>query len=346
MTEKTSRIPYISLLQAVGIILVILGHATRIFYFPGGWYYHVPNVQSDFFNALTRIIYTFHMPLFIFLSGYLCENALTKNSSIKDFIRKRLKRLFIPFWGWGLLYSVPIWIYLQFPNANYRTFVTGQVMGHLWFLPLLLEVTLIYLILRLIPKKFNLIIFVGLIALQFLNYKRAGCFAIFRIPEFLTYFYLGAKFFDFEKNKIFFNKKIIYILTIILLSSFIYVEYLLYQNCFKGSLRIILAGLLGVISLVLLCKIIIENCSNIANNKFVQFLSQNLLNIFLIHEPLLEIILKYINWGSQYTPVITTLILFFGTLILTSIFVIIINSIWLFIKNKKKDFYAEYYTNN
>ena len=50
------RNPYISFLQAFGILLVAVGHA-----FP-----------TDGHDAgLYRWIYSFHMPLWIFLSGYL-----------------------------------------------------------------------------------------------------------------------------------------------------------------------------------------------------------------------------------------------------------------------------------
>lgn len=335
MRKTDDRVSFITLLQAVGIILVIVGHATRIFYYPGGWYYHLPDVQSDLFNTLTRVIYTFHMPLFVFLSGYLCERTLSKNSSIKKFIIKRFKRLFIPYWVWGLLYSVPIWIYLKFPDANYKTFAIGKVMGHLWFLPLLLEVTLIYLILRLLSRKFNFIILIGLISLQFLNFERYDCFAIFRIPEFLTYYFIGAKFFEIENIKIFSNRTLINLTTLITTCGFIIIEYLLYNSAFKGMLRLILAGILGVISLVLLSKILVKKYPFIVNNKITKFLSFNMFTIFLIHEPLLEIILKIINWGNLCSPIVTVFILFTGTVLSTSLLAIIINYINLTIKSKK-----------
>lgn len=336
MDKNNKRISYITLLQFIGIVLVILGHATRIFYLPGGWYYHQPDISSNLFNALTRIIYTFHMPLFVFLSGYLCERTLSKNASVTNFIQRRFQRLLIPFFACGLLYCVPIWIYLQFPDANYKTFLIGQVMGHLWFLPLLFEITLLYLLLRKIPNRFSFIILFGLISLQFLHFERYDWYAIFRIPEFLSYYYMGAKFYKIEDYKIFSNKVLITATMVITTLTFIFVEYLLYCNNFNGSLRLVLSGIFGVISLVLISKIIVEKYPILANNPKTQFLSLNLLTIFLIHEPILEIILKFIKWGSFYTPVITVLILFVGTIVITLLLVMFVNHITFVIQSIKK----------
>lgn len=336
MDKSTERIPYITLLQAFAIILVVLGHATRIYFYPGGWYYHAPNIHSEIFNVITRIIYTFHMPLFIFISGYLCEKSLLNESKMFDYIKRRFKRLIIPFWIWGLFYSVPIWMFLQFPNCNYKTFINGQIMGHLWFLPLLFEITLIYLFLRLLPKRFNLIIFAGLVALQFLHFGRHDSFSIYRIPEFLAYYYMGAKFFEIEKNKIFSNQAFLNLLTIVTLVLFVLVEYLLYENSFRGILRYILAGISGVMTFVLLSKAFVQWFKKISDNKVIQFLSLNLLSIYLIHEPVLEIVLKYLDWGNAYSPEIITAILFCGTLILTFVMIILLKQGRLLVKNIKK----------
>lgn len=47
----------ISFLQSFGIILVVLGHTN--------------NTGTSFY--LRDLIYTFHMPLFVFISGYLLK---------------------------------------------------------------------------------------------------------------------------------------------------------------------------------------------------------------------------------------------------------------------------------
>ena len=81
----------VSFLQAFGIILVVIGHA----------YY------GDTKDSWTYVwIYSFHMPLFMFISGYLLQYGVEKKSIALSsvplygsggFIWKKVKRLLIPY---------------------------------------------------------------------------------------------------------------------------------------------------------------------------------------------------------------------------------------------------------
>lgn len=68
--EETKRIPYFDHLKGILILLVVLGHFLLE-------YQSVP-----IFGMLAKIIYIFHMPAFLFVSGYLSksENARNKRS--------------------------------------------------------------------------------------------------------------------------------------------------------------------------------------------------------------------------------------------------------------------------
>ena len=60
------RIHYLDSLKAILILLVVLGHAVQF------------NDTEHYANSiLFRFIYSFHMPLFFFISGYLaCRGVL------------------------------------------------------------------------------------------------------------------------------------------------------------------------------------------------------------------------------------------------------------------------------
>ena len=64
MSKEEKRISYIAQAQLIGCLLVVLGHSI-----PLNW--NVPNLiyNTDVF------IYTFHMPLFFFISGFLFEKT-------------------------------------------------------------------------------------------------------------------------------------------------------------------------------------------------------------------------------------------------------------------------------
>lgn len=75
----------ISFLQTFGIILVVLGHTGS---------------NSETIPYLSKWIYSFHMPLFIFISGYLLK--FTTEGRIGDiqlntFVIKKFKRLYFEY---------------------------------------------------------------------------------------------------------------------------------------------------------------------------------------------------------------------------------------------------------
>lgn len=95
------RNPYISFLQAFGILAVVVGHA-----FP-----------TDGHHALLyRWIYSFHMPLWIFLSGYLLRytapDPLSGSCPLAGirfgrFVAKKTRRLLLPYFVLSSLVFLP-----------------------------------------------------------------------------------------------------------------------------------------------------------------------------------------------------------------------------------------------
>ncbi len=86
----------VSFLQAWGIILVVLGHS----------FYYSDN------NPIHTWIYSFHMPLFMFISGFLLRYGVerkninlseTKMLGLDGFVWNKVKRLLIP---WVVISSI------------------------------------------------------------------------------------------------------------------------------------------------------------------------------------------------------------------------------------------------
>lgn len=80
------RNTYIDKIRGFAIILVVLGHAIQYTY-------------ADFdSNYLFTLIYSFHMPLFMFISGYV---TYKENRELdKEWMRRRYESLLIPFLVW------------------------------------------------------------------------------------------------------------------------------------------------------------------------------------------------------------------------------------------------------
>ena len=80
MTRK-ARLSYLELIKGLIIILVIIGHAIQ---------FSLPDYELNFAFSF---IYSFYMPLFFFVSGFLANRGKF-NSNV---IPKRVYQLLIPF---------------------------------------------------------------------------------------------------------------------------------------------------------------------------------------------------------------------------------------------------------
>lgn len=81
---------YLDALKGIGIILMIIGHVM---------------------SPIRNIIFSFHMPLFFFISGYLY-----KDRTAKDFIIRNTKKVLLPY----IITCLFIWILLILKENNWR----------------------------------------------------------------------------------------------------------------------------------------------------------------------------------------------------------------------------------
>lgn len=79
----TNRIISLDIAKAICIILVVVGH-------------YIPDNSPQWYRLIHDMIYTFHMPLFMFASGYVYI-ATKKDIGYGSFLIKKIKRLMIPY---------------------------------------------------------------------------------------------------------------------------------------------------------------------------------------------------------------------------------------------------------
>lgn len=140
--DKDTKITYINIAKALGIILVVIGHSI---------------------SPVNRLIYLFHMPLFFFISGYLYRDSYSLEPI--ELGIKRLKSLYFPYIKYQLFFLVlhNIFFELNIYNKeinkikpysmkellihihNILTFHGSELMGAaLWFLPALFMVNVLF----------------------------------------------------------------------------------------------------------------------------------------------------------------------------------------------------------
>ena len=99
MQNTANRITYIDTLKGLAIILVILGHIANGYMWDEG-------VSQAYFYVY-NIIYTFHMPLFILLSGFTFHTAYCRESFVQmSRIGKQILSLTILYVFWSLVLGV------------------------------------------------------------------------------------------------------------------------------------------------------------------------------------------------------------------------------------------------
>jgi len=79
---------YITLSKALGIILVVVGHFTSTVYMPA------------YYVEMKELIFSFHMPLFMVLSGFLFQMSLCRRPGkifLIPFLKKKFLRLMVPY---------------------------------------------------------------------------------------------------------------------------------------------------------------------------------------------------------------------------------------------------------
>lgn len=112
------RIAYIDALKGLAIILVVWGHIAE----------KSMGIENMPFNWMYG---SFHMPLFIFLSGLFAYKGMDKTSwkYIWHFLQKKAVRILLPFIVVGGFYSILV-------EHSFTAVLTGEFGGY-WFLPAL-----------------------------------------------------------------------------------------------------------------------------------------------------------------------------------------------------------------
>lgn len=84
MGNVKNRVVAIDVIKGLAIILVVIGH-------------YIPADAPNWYIEMRNIIYVFHMPLFLFASGYVYQAFRNSDISIMKFYKKKVERLMIPY---------------------------------------------------------------------------------------------------------------------------------------------------------------------------------------------------------------------------------------------------------
>ncbi len=134
------RYPQVDLARGIGIVLVVLGHALR-----------QDGALPALMENMISVIYSFHMPLFFFLSGFVSVRVLSLRGprQVSGWLKGRAGRLLIPYFFVSICY-LPLKAFLsryaQKPFAlrdAWRILIGESPDTMLWYLYVLFALCLI-----------------------------------------------------------------------------------------------------------------------------------------------------------------------------------------------------------
>lgn len=301
--SRKIRVEYIDIAKAIGIFCVLIGHT----------------LASD--TLFKTVLYSFHMPLFFFLSGMVIKKKAEKPNWKKRILSKA-EQLLVPFLLWGCIYSP-----FSFKNlalimyGSREALIKAESLTSLWFLPVLfIASVLTEIIVFYSCDKPHSEWRIGIIAVIFCvgvfpHMKSYGDpwgidIALVATAFMLLGFLCRRLMDEFVRNILI--QAVVFGLSVALLALSVLLNnpsegYVLMANGVYGNMLLFIMGSLAGITMVIL---IAKWLSNIKFGKQkILLIGENTLGIFLVHKPFVEFGRRCISLvGMDYShPIIAVL---------------------------------------
>lgn len=307
------RKDYIDYVKAIGIILVVLGHAV-----------------SDN-TAIKSWIYSFHMPLFFFATGL----SLRKVHVDVGYVTKKLKGLLVPYCIWGPIFSG--FSFLNLTNICYgshQSLLIANSLTSLWFLPtmflavLISQVTICKISRPVLLMLFASVIFI--LSLDIPQYSKgypwgldvAIMMAPFIIAGYLFETIMSSKSkWDFKLFWGFILFGLLVTITRLIIAKDTNGYVLVAERRIGNPVLFVIGAIGGCLFVYGLSRIIREY---FRENVLISFVGRNTLSIFVIHKVFINIFDKIFSIiNAPY--VLELVITYLGTLVASCISALVIN---------------------
>jgi fucose 4-O-acetylase-like acetyltransferase len=271
MIDKSRKLS-IDALRGIGIIFMVLGHCT------------IGNSP-----LLTNFIFSFHMPLFFLVSGYLY-----KNKPFSIILQSNYKRVIMPYLITAMVIGIFFlckdgilglldWLLsIILANGSGTVFhLKERHVGPLWFLvAYFIAQIFLYLIIKIKGKEYQFISLVLLFVLSFIIKNKIGLLPLDILPAIIgcIFLYIGYNYIDLT---IFYKKKIYLYFGLIIWISCMYIGGLsMASHVYKLNFLQIIGACYGTFFIYLLIKKVKPfNWFY----KFLIFCGQNSLLILCLH---------------------------------------------------------------
>lgn len=184
MSQLVGRQATFDIMKGIAILLVVIGHSIPDQASPQG-------ISSPSLQILHSIIYSFHMPVFFWVSGYFSKYLGETPSKA---IWQRFKRLLVPYIAVGIAYfpfKVLLSQYASKPisfSAIYGLPIGNNPNGELWFLYALFFISVL---IGLLVKRVTVIALLVSLVIYIVSNVFTGHGILNSILSFQFYFMIG-----------------------------------------------------------------------------------------------------------------------------------------------------------
>lgn len=245
---STKREMWVDYTKLFACILVVVGHLLQGLNQAGVVW------NNTLYAYINELIYNFHMPLFMCLSGYLYGKYTKINSKedYKHFICKKLVNLGIPY---ITFYSLTVFISMIFSSSVNNHKGISDILNMFikpispyWFIYVLLAIFIIVPVIEKIFKKKYILILLSFLIFHIVNILLGGfnIYIISKLAEYLVYFYIGINIVQISEK----CKCNSVLLLIIFFSLDMLVAYLNINNILNTTLISISKTIIALISLL------------------------------------------------------------------------------------------------
>lgn len=282
---------FLDFAKAFAVILVVIGHCIQ---FGAGTNYLKEELFFD--NIIFKYIYSFHMPLFMLISGYLFAFGIRKGA--KDIIVNKTKSLIVPILAWATL---PLAVFLITKDVTVFSVIKYYIANSIYSLWFLWAVFWCSLIVLVVNKLLNDKIFVYILIFV-VSFFVPDIYHIDLYKFMFPYFVIGYMYKKYdlqEKLKAIYNSDcficvigIVFILLFCLFErdSYIYVSgHLIVGKDFVNQLFVdfyrYITGLTGSVFTLLLLIKIYNFCTQkkiLKENNVILTIGKNTMGIYII----------------------------------------------------------------
>ena len=196
--EIHERIQWIDALKGFAILLVVFAHVAERYY-----KFDLESTATPVFQTIYNVIYSFHMPLFFMISGFLFQLSYMTPSWKEKRGRfwKHWINLAIVYTVFSLLLGVVKLIFaddLLHPVTGLDlALVWFKPIGHMWYLYVLLFLYLIFVFLRNMPDV--VVITVTSVICLISTFVKFPLFDIYHLSRYVFFFTVGMMLFKYKE---------------------------------------------------------------------------------------------------------------------------------------------------